>query len=96
MKAASTLPYPDIRVAGKNPEYARAILSNIGGDDSEMSAVSLYFYDHVMTLELPDVSQAFHSISIVEMRHLEIFCKIALQLGADPRLWERRGQKKAY
>lgn len=80
--------YPPIQVAGKNREYATAMLSNVGGSNSEMSAVSLYFYNNLITEN--EIAQAFHQISIVEMHHLKIFGKLALELGADPRLWERK------
>lgn len=89
-------PYPPIQVEGPNPRYAKEILGNIGGVDSEMSAAALYFYDQLVTGEYPELSQAFQRICIEEMRHLEIFCRIATQLGADPRLWERAGRRPRY
>lgn len=96
MKYTLDLPYPEITVAEKNPEHAKMILSNIGGTDSEMSAVALYCYDHLVTGEYPEISRAFHAISIVEMRHLSIFGDVAQRLGADPRLWEMAGRRKKY
>ena len=42
--AASDLPYPPVAVDGKNPAYAKAMLDNVGGANSEMSAISLYVY----------------------------------------------------
>lgn len=38
-------PYPPIQVKGKNAYYARLMLSNVGGRNSEMGAVSTYFYN---------------------------------------------------
>ncbi|MDR1464663.1 MAG: rubrerythrin family protein [Oscillospiraceae bacterium] len=81
-------PYPETTVAGKNPAYARAMLSNCAGRNSEMSAVALYFYDHIITERDALLSSAFRAIMKVEMVHLELFEKLALHLGADPRLWE--------
>ena len=43
------IPYPPVKVDGKNPQYAAAILSNIGSCNSEMTAVSLYFYNSLIT-----------------------------------------------
>lgn len=80
-------PYPEIKVREKNSLYARAMLDNLGGRNSEMSAVSMYFYNHFITQKYPEIADAFHHISIVEMHHLEIFGQLALQLGEDPRLW---------
>ena len=89
-------PYPDVIVQEKNLEYANELLGNIGGEVSEMSAVSLYFYNHVVTQEHTEISKTFSQISRVEMHHLELFAKAAFSLGADPRLWERRGRKLVY
>ncbi|MDL2233130.1 manganese catalase family protein [Ruminococcaceae bacterium OttesenSCG-928-L11] len=88
--------YPAAEVAEKNPEYGREMLSNIGGEDSEMSAVSLYFYNSLITRDYPDISQAFHRIGMAEMRHLQLFGELALLLGEDPRLWESRGRRHVY
>lgn len=85
---ADTAPYPKIEVSGQNRAYARAMLSNIGSCDSEMSSVSLYFYNSVITEEYGgNIAECFHKISMVEMHHLDIFAKLSYLLGADPRLW---------
>lgn len=87
-------PYPEVQAGGRNQRYAEAILSNMSGDISEMTAVCRYFYDHLAAAGVPEVASVFHEISIVEMRHLEIFGVLAQQLGADPRLWcIRRGRR---
>ena len=90
------LPYPPVQVRCPNLRYARAMLDNVGGRNSEMSAVSLYFYNHVMTSREEEVSTAFHRMSLVEMHHLEIFAELARQLGEDPRLWTQVGVQKIY
>lgn len=90
-------PYPPIRVSGKNLDYAEAMLGNIGSCNSEMSAVSLYFYNSIVT-EGPfaEVSGCFHKISIVEMHHLEMYGRLAMLLGADPRLWSCQSGRRVY
>ena len=81
-------PYPPVKVDGKNPQYAAAILSNIGSCNSEMTAVSLYFYNSLITREhYQEIAECFNRISVVEMHHLDIFGELALKLGTDPRLW---------
>lgn len=80
-------PYPEIRAEQRSHRYAEAMLDNVGGVNSEMSAIALYLYDHWMTAEMPEVSQAFHRISMVEMHHMEIFATLARQMGEEPRLW---------
>lgn len=83
-------PYPPVEVCERNPQYAAAMLSNIGSCNSEMSAVSLYLYNSLITKELfQDIAHCFHKISIVEMHHLNLFGELALKLGADPRLWNQ-------
>lgn len=95
---ASNAPYPPVQVLGPNARYAAAMLSNIGSCNSEMSAVSLYFYNSIILRPLEaDMAESFHEISIVEMRHLDIFGRLASLLGADPRLWScARGSRKEY
>lgn len=89
-------PYPPVQVEQKNLVYAKAMLDNVGGRISEMSAVSLYFYNHLQSKELPEVARAFETISIVEMHHLEIFASLAKELGEDPRLWTVQGENYVY
>ena len=94
---SDSAPYPDIKVCGQNYRYAGWMLDNLGGSNSEMSAVSLYLYNNLVTgCDSEDISTIFHNISIVEMHHLEIFGKLALQLGEDPRLWTRCRSRKIY
>lgn len=88
--------YPEVRAAGRNPRYAAAMLENLGGPASEMSAVTLYFYDHLVTSDFPEVAEVFYKLSVVEMRHLDIFGTLARQLGADPRLWCRQGGRPTW
>jgi len=91
------LPYPAVQAGEVNLRYARAMLSNVGGRNSEMNAVSLYFYNSLVTKkEYESFATCFHSISIVEMHHLDIFGELALQLGADPRLWGRASSRYIY
>lgn len=92
IQAKTEQPYPPVRAGGKNPLYAGAMLSNVGGGNSEMSAVGQYFYNSLAAGErYGQIAAAFHSVAVVEMHHLAIFGQLALQFGADPRLWERRG-----
>lgn len=89
--------YPPIEISCRNPAYAREMLDNLGGSNSEMSAVSLYLYNNLITDEkLRDISYIFHKISIVEMHHLEIFGKLAYCLGEDPRLWTCCNNRRMY
>lgn len=82
-------PYPEMTDIKENPQYASLMLSNLAGLYSEMNAVSLYFYNHVILKDVwSELSVAMEKISIVEMHHLDIFAHLAYHLGADPRLWD--------
>lgn len=90
-------PYPPVRVSGTNNIYAAEMLSNIGGCVSETSAVTLFFYNELITeKENREIASCFHQIGIVDMHHLHIFGGLALELGADPRLWCSRCSRKLY
>ena len=86
-------PYPEVRVKCMNQMYAREMVSNIGACNSEMSAVSLYFYNSIIVKETyGEVADCFHHIMLVEMHHLDIFGRLA----ADPRLWTYTRRRPMY
>ncbi len=88
LQVADASPWPPIQADTPNVRAAEMMLSNVGACHSEMSALSLYFYNSTITRDrYPDVSECFHRISIVEMHHLDVFARLSLLLGADPRLW---------
>ena len=90
-------PYPAVRVTACNRAYADTMLVNLGSCDSEMTAVSRYFYnDLILEEQWPRAAECFHKISMVEMHHLHIFGELAYQLGADPRLWCAAGRRMNY
>ena len=91
------LPYPPVQPESCNTEYAYAMLSNVGSDNSEMSAVCLYFYNStLLSQEFSNFAGLFHQISIVEMHHLNIFASFAFQMGMDPRLWSVKNRHMSY
>lgn len=96
MQFQSSEPYPPIDCSIKNSKYARIMLNNMAGNRSEMSTISLYIYNQLITDEHKEIAQMFHKISIVEMRHLYIFGTLARQLGADPRLWTSCHNRTVY
>lgn len=91
------LPYPPIQINERNMNYEKLILDNVAGSTSELSTISLYCYNSLITKrQYPEISAAFHELMIIEMHHLEIFGTIATQLGADPRWWSWRANKNMY
>lgn len=93
---AAAAPYPFIKVCGPHPVYGRMMLDNVGGLNSEMTAVSLYIYNHLILENYKDAAEAFMKISIVEMHHLDIFGRLSMELGEEPRLWTQCGCRKRY
>ena len=95
--AAVNLPYPPIQPERRNCKYAQEMLSNVGGSNSEMSAVSLYFYNSViLDPDYAIFAKCFHDISIVEMHHLDMFADLAYKMGEDPRLWSKCDCQMTY
>lgn len=93
---AEEAPYPPVCVSSPNQIYGWAMQDNMGGRSSEMSAVSLYFYNHLVTGAYEEIALCFHKISIVEMHHLEIFGELSLQLGMDPILWTKQNRRHVF
>ena len=94
---AETTAYPPVKVCGTNAMYASAMLTNMAGCTSELSAVTLYVYNSLVTKPAwAKASACFHGISIVEMHHLDIFGQLAMLLGANPCYCSRQGRRMAY
>lgn len=90
-------PWPPIEIISQNKQYAAAMLSNIGSCNSEISAISLYIYNSMITRNFFfDIAECFHKISIVEMHHLNTFGELSIMLGADPRLWSYQNGHLRY
>ena len=89
-------PYPPVKITERNRLYGQMMLDNMGGQNSEMTAVSLYLYNNLLIDEDEHLSNIFRSISIVEMHHLHIFGQIARLMGEHPRLWTHRKNRMQY
>lgn len=90
-------PYPKIEVSAPNETYGLMILDNVGGMNSEISAISQYLYDHAITgQKFLELKKTFLNISMVEMHHLDIFMELSLKLGMDPRLWSCHDDQRIY
>ncbi len=89
-------PYPPVTVNEKNLSYARYLLDNIGGRNSEMTAISLYLFQKQKCSEYKEISKAFHKIAIVEMHHFDLFSGLCMKLGETPLMWTNCGRKKVW
>ena len=64
-------PYPELKVQGANREYARMMLFNMSGRESEMTAANSYFYASlVLVSSEPQAAACLGKIGEVEMRHV--------------------------
>ena len=94
MLCEANLPYPEIRVERRNPNYARLLSLAYAGQDSELTAVLLYSYGRQVTRgRKPEMlSETLHHVSAVEMRHLDMLGELITLLGGDPRFAGPRGR----
>lgn len=94
---ADKSPWPAVEIMAVNQVYATAMISNIGACNSEMSAISLYVYNSMITRRFfSDIAECFRRISIEEMHHLNVFGELAIMLGGDPRLWSWQNGRMRY
>ncbi len=85
-KCAYPAPYPEIRVSGRNPYFARLLLEDYAGHSGELTAINQYMYHHfVLESGHEEVADLLSCIGLVEMHHLEILAETILELGVDPR-----------
>jgi len=86
-------PWPEVRVQGPNPEYARLLMEDYAGNVSETTAIMLYLYHHQdMEEDLPEVSELLEGIAIIEMHHQEILADLIKMLGGNPIYSGKDGQ----
>lgn len=88
---AAPEPYPPIRVERPNPRYAQMLQANFASACSELTSITQYTYHSlVLGRTAPGTADTLRRISITEMRHLDIFGRLILLLGGDPRYCSRR------
>ena len=79
-------PYPEIICNGNNPHDVQLLLPLYAGNNSELTAILQYSYQHVVLANRCDeVAQALHDISIIEMHHLELLAQAICAMGGNPR-----------
>ena len=77
--------YPEIKVERKNKEYAYYLLEDYAGVTSELTAITLYVYGHIINKETnKELSKTLKGIFISEMHHLEILGSLIKLLGVKP------------
>ena len=83
-------PYPQVKTESKNMYYASLLTSDFAGTISEMSAVSQYTYQQIIS-STPKISDTLSCISKVEMHHMEILGELISALGGNPRIAVQSG-----
>jgi Mn-containing catalase len=89
------IPYPQAVTKGKNLYYASLLTNDYAGTVSEMSAVTKYVFQHMVTPN-KKISDTVRCISIVEMKHLEIIGEIIHNFGGNPRFAVQYGCNAAF
>lgn len=89
------LPYPSTDVESPNSTYAKMILDNVGGRNSEMTAISSYYFNS-LNGQSEEVCKLYRGINQVEMKHAEIFGNLAKNLGERPLFWSTCGHRRTW
>ncbi len=89
------IPYPTVSVDSKNLEYAQILNCLYAGPYGELSGLSTYMYQAVIT-EKKDkrLSDIIDCISLTELKHFRILAGLIHMLGADPLLYSTNNKGK--
>ena len=81
------IPIPEARVEKENPFYAQILLNDYAGKNGELTAITQYFYQYLITkYQYEDLANDLNCISISEMKHMEQLGKLIVLLGGNPLL----------
>ena len=76
-------PYPTVD-KGSDPNTVRMLKEDYAGAVSEMTAVSQYIYQNIVSTDNESFANAILQIGIVEMSHLDMLGDAILALGGNP------------
>ena len=94
---AHASPYPEAGVTERNPQYAHLMNANFASSQGEMSAIAQYLYQHWIFAETDrDFAAAIREITVVEMRHMDLFGELTVLLGGNPQLRVITGDRPAF
>lgn len=79
------LPYPSVKVQGKNTYYATLISGAFGGPGSESTAIAQYTAHNFYTYDYPEINFAYQCIASVEVTHLNLLGNLIRDLGLPPK-----------
>lgn len=78
------IPYPSLNNITPNPIYAQRLYNDFAGNDSELSTILQYIYEHINQEQDQLISKIMKDIAIVEMKHLDIIGNLIQKLGLPP------------
>lgn len=79
------LPYPEPMIEKKDVYYANILFDDYSGVISEMTAINLYIYQHIIGEEAYDkYAEIVGGIAMAEMKHLELLGETIKLLGLKP------------
>ena len=85
MKVTLDIPYPRVRLEEKNPYYADLLSEDYAGNQGELTAITLYSYQHFDKFkENENLAEILSEIAMVEMKHLELLGETIKLLGKNP------------
>jgi bacterioferritin len=76
-------PYPTVE-KGSDPNTVRMLKEDYAGAVSEMTAVSQYIYQNILSADNESFANAILQIGIVEMSHMDMLGDAILALGGNP------------
>lgn len=88
-------PYPEVKIEVKNREKGLLLLPMYAGSMSEMTAVSDYFYQSIVSHDDPELSATLECIAVTEMKHLDLIGSLIYAFGVLPKLYSSQGRRKA-
>lgn len=83
MKFASELPYPEAHPTQKLSE-AKLLMPSYAGIASELTAVTTYTFQSLITESKEELSDALAGIAKVEMKHMRLLGQAIYRLGGYP------------
>lgn len=79
------VPYPPVKTEGKNQNYAALLTNDFAGSVSEMSAVTNYIFQSLITRN-KEIAETMKCISMVEMHHMDMLGELIVCFGSSPKI----------
>ena len=84
LNTVDKIPYHKLQNVLKNPVYAQKLYNEFSGNMGELTTILQYTYEHINKELGNTISNIILSISIVEMKHLNMIGKLIQMLGLPP------------